>query len=130
MSEGLEMDPSADEPEHVLSPEEEAVIEGDRRFFARHTERRHRLRLAGRAEAALASRTSGEPFSGDAWFAVVRQIIPGVRVKLFFTGPAGNDTDVGEAECRWLYERARAGNLLTKKIEQSLATVLPSKARE
>ena len=108
----------------------DAVCEGDRRFFERFPERRHRLRLAGPTEAALASRTSGEPFSGEKWFAVVHQIIPGVRVKLFFTGPAGNDTDVGEAECRWLYERARAGNLLTKKIEQSLATVLPSKARE
>lgn len=93
----------------ISPPELEAVIEGDRRFFARHTERNYRIRLMARAEIASGERAGfhfGPPLPGMRWVALIRQVHPGARFKAFCQFGEGADLDQPEAVCRDFYERA------------------------
>lgn len=88
-----------------LAEQVDLVLESDRRFFERRPGRDHRIRLAAIAEIET-GRLVGEMKGGDPgyrWFVAVRQFAPGVRVRIFFGAPEGNDPDVSEVEARWLY---------------------------
>lgn len=89
------------------SPELEAVLESDRRFFRRFPGRSHRLRLMARAEIESGTRAGfefGPPQTGFCWAAVMRQVAPGVRFKAFLQIRDDLDTDAPEGVCRDLYE--------------------------
>ena len=94
-----------------LTAENERTIEADRRFFERFFWRTHRIRRASQAEVAtnalLDARWRHLP-KGAAVFAVLKQVAPGVRMRLFLWGPPDNDTDATESEARELFERFSA----------------------
>lgn len=113
-----------------LSNEVDRTIEGDRRFFERHASRSYRIRLASSAEMASFAQLTPvrELDEGDRWFVAVRQVAPGMRLRAYFTGPAENETDAPEEECRWLYERAKPPG--TCAIERQLEAFAQTKGGE
>lgn len=95
-----------------MSCELDRVLEGDRRFFRRHPDRRHRVRLASSAEvttneAILGRRLRLPP--GHSHFVAVRQIVPGVRERVFLHGSSHASTDVPEMVARKIFQETRRG---------------------
>lgn len=91
------------------------ILEGDARFFARHSARNHRFRLAGRAEAEMLAHVheSGEVAlpRGERWYCVVRQVAPGCQIRHFVPNVEGIDTDVPESYAEALFNHlAPAGS--------------------
>lgn len=84
------------------------TIEADARFFARHTHRRHRLRLASQAELLTSIECFGGPRPEKGWalYALVKQIEPGVRARGFVIRLAGLDTDISEELCAEFFNMA------------------------
>jgi len=94
-----------------LTADNESTIEADRRFFERFFWRSDRIRRASQAELAMnvLLDTKWEHLPDDAAaFVAVKQIAPGVRMRVFMWGAPGNDTDVSEDKARELYERFSA----------------------
>lgn len=103
-----------------LSARIDRIIESDRRFFRRKPWRRHRVRLASGPEIEVQSLLTGCPRvlpPKNAYYIAVRQIQPGMRVRVLFASTAGNDTDIPEAEARWIYERFGRGALTVEDEE-------------
>jgi hypothetical protein len=85
------------------------VTQADRRFFERFRSRQHRVRLASQAEIEQNAIVEGEPQAipaGCRIFTVVRNIAPGVRLRLFTFGLEGADTDLPETTARAIFEAA------------------------
>jgi len=74
------------------------VTEGDRRFFDCHKHRNHQLRQAAQVEIEL-ERAGMEPPSGTRWFTIVRQLRPGMRLRLIVPLPEATEPDLSEREC-------------------------------
>jgi len=87
------------------------VTDGDARFFERFPERQHRVRLASAAEVETDAILKGEPdistASGSRWVTIVKQLAPGVRLRVVerSIGRDGNDFDLSEEMTRWAYDR-------------------------
>jgi hypothetical protein len=83
----------------------ERVTKNDRKFFVRHQHRKHRLRPAAQIEIEV-ERGGMEPPPGSRWFTIVRQLLPGVRVRLIV--PLSDDIkkDLSEQECELLLRLA------------------------
>lgn len=93
----------------VAPPELEAAVEADRRFFERRPARSHCIRHTGRAEIAAAERAGcglDPALPGFRWFTAVRQLAPGVRVRVYLQAPAMCETDVPEDMAAALYRRS------------------------
>ena len=86
----------------------DVIVEGDRRFFARHHDRNHRLRLAARAEVDMLRHVHGaedvELPPGERFYVVVRQIAPGCQVRHFAPNVDGIDCDVPESYAAALFD--------------------------
>jgi hypothetical protein len=86
----------------------DCLTDGDRRFFDCHKHRNYRLRQAGQIEIEPKEITTGarmEPPSGKRWFTIVRQVRPGVRVRLSIALPETTGPDISERECEALFIR-------------------------
>jgi hypothetical protein len=100
----------------------EKATQADARFFERFPYRQHRVHLAARAEIERDALLSGaglhipREFS---YFMAVKNIAPGVRLRLRIIGLEGSDTDVSEEVARAIYEGARTPE--AEKLEQHLA---------
>src|SRR5271165_2786347 len=80
----------------------ERVTDGDRRFFERHKRRNHRLRPAAQIEIEqneIIEDHRWELPRGWAWFTIVQQIAPGLRVRVFIELPETTDPDISERAC-------------------------------
>jgi hypothetical protein len=90
----------------------------DRRFFERHPNRTHRVRLASRVEVETQALLKGvdlTPAPGSSYYVAVRQEVPGLRLRLLFATDAGNETDVSEEEARFVFEWFSGGSLTNRK---------------
>jgi hypothetical protein len=92
-----------------LSNGVDRVTHADRLFFERHPDRKHRLRLASRAEIEQEELLRGAVL----WapppcriFAAVRNVAPGVRLKLMIRGVEDAETDLDEATALAIFEAA------------------------
>lgn len=91
----------------------ERVIEADRRFFRRHADRVHRVRLASANEVRMhfaAGCAESDLDNGERLFCVVANVTAGFRLRAFFPGPAANAAhadDIGETEAAWLFEQVK-----------------------
>jgi len=83
------------------------VTQADRLFFERFPHRMHRVRLASQAEIEqqemLESAVLWNP-PGCRVFAVVRNIAPGVRLRLMVRGLEGAETDLSEQMAAAIFE--------------------------
>jgi hypothetical protein len=85
------------------------VTQADRLFFERFPNRQHRVRLASQAEIGQQEIMEGKPQAippGCRIFTAVRNIAPGVRLRLFTFGLEGSETDLSEAWARAIFETA------------------------
>jgi len=102
--------------EHV-----EAVCDGDRLFFEKFPARKHRVRPAHPAEVAqheLIQQCQLSAPAGGRLFTVVRNIMPGIRIRLCIVGPENAQPDVGEKMARKLFEALAPAQL--REIEAGL----------
>lgn len=92
---------------HALGDAVMRELDGDRRFFERRPHRSYRLRRAFPAEGEQVSILIGGecPMRASALFTAVRQLTPGVRVRIFFLGPRDLETDVSDAEAAECFHR-------------------------
>ena len=82
-----------------LAPHIDRITEADRVFFEQHPDRKHRLRFASDVEIAELEVVRGEVMTlppGMRHFAIVRNVAPGVRLRVFVTNARHATTDVPE----------------------------------
>jgi hypothetical protein len=103
-----------------LADKVDRVTQADRRFFERRPDRQHRVRLAGMAEFERHELLNGplEIPPGFQLFTVVRNVAPGVRMRLFLPATEGRETDVCEATARVIFETIATPQVL--KIEAQM----------
>ena len=80
------------------------ISEADRKYFERFAYRRHRVRVAGRVELEedriLLGRARSLP-PGRQLYTAVRNVRPGLRLRMMFHGPADADPELfSEAKAR------------------------------
>lgn len=99
----------------VMRADADRMAEADRRFFKRHPDRKHRVRLASSSEAELLMKVYGHGTAaclpdGFRWFVCVRQIDPrtSTRIRVLIPGQQGIETDASEVECARLFDTVRA----------------------
>jgi hypothetical protein len=92
-----------------LADRVDRASQSDRRFFERFPNRQHRIRLASRAEIEQEELLRGAVL----WapppcriFAAVRNVAPGVRLKLMIRGVEDAETDLDEATALAIFEAA------------------------
>jgi hypothetical protein len=112
----------------VLAERVDKITQADARFFERRPDRQHRVRRASPAEIEQA-----EIVGGPVWvppecavFTVVRNIAPGVRLRVFMRAPADSDTDVSEEVVRTIYEAAATEK--TREIEAGMRKAMEARA--
>ncbi|TNC07096.1 hypothetical protein FF100_33515 [Methylobacterium terricola] len=110
-----------------LSPEAERATDGDRRFFERRPDRRHRLRRASHAEveqmAIVAGGAAAPPGAG--WFVVVRFVAPGARLRGFVLGPLGlTGKELPEDEAGRLWALYAARNPHVAQLEHDMSAAV------
>lgn len=100
-----ELTPSQRRRLDASAEELDKVCASDARFFERRPERQHRIRRASRAERQHRDIVLGErsPPKGMVLFAVVRNLLPGFRLRLYFFAAADIDTDVSEDEAESIF---------------------------
>jgi hypothetical protein len=92
----------------ILAERAAPVIDGDRQFFERHPRRRYRVRDADPFEVALSELSTGEAIMkplGHKIFVVVSNIAPEVRMQFLIQGPETGETDLTEAQARFVFGR-------------------------
>jgi hypothetical protein len=92
-----------------LADSVDRVTQADRRFFERFPSRQHRVRLASQAEIKQQEILNGATLAvptGCRIFIVIRDIAPGVRLRLFTFGLEGAETDLPETTARAIFEAA------------------------
>jgi hypothetical protein len=90
-----------------LADRVERVKEADRLFFERFPHRKHRVRLASQAEIEQDELLRGTALGAPPpcrIFAAVRNVAPGVRLKLMIRGIEGAETDLAEEMARAIFE--------------------------
>ncbi|MCC0809524.1 hypothetical protein FPV16_25550 [Methylobacterium sp. W2] len=108
-----------------MPPEFDAVIESDRRFFARRRDRSYRVRHAAPVELQV-SREAGQTFAplvaGARWFTAVRQVARGYRVRAFYQSFDDAEVNLSEAVSRRLYAEAcgSEGHQLAEAMERAI----------
>jgi hypothetical protein len=111
-----------------LAEKVDRTTQADRRFFERRPGRQHRVRLAGQAEIAQQELFEGKPVDqplGCRIFAIVRNIAPGVRLRLFTLGVEGADTDLSETMARSIFEECATP--YTRHIEAQMRAAVAAR---
>ena len=105
------------------------TVEGHREFFDRNKDRSHRLRLAPRAEitaSALADRKPADLPEDMAWYTAIRQVRPGVRLRVVMPCASGADVDIfPEDECRKIYKEGIGLSPEATKIDREAESCSP-----
>jgi hypothetical protein len=96
----------------VVLSDLDRMVTADRNFFARFPHRQHRLRLACLAEVAEYERQHGAAKvpSGHRMAIVVRNMVSGVRMRVYLYWPADTDTDIDEDYARAVFEDRKPGS--------------------
>jgi hypothetical protein len=92
-----------------LAEKVDRIMQADRRFFERFPHRQHRVRLTSQAELAQNELLEGRPATpppGCRVFTIVRNIAPGVRLRIYAFGLEGAETDLSELTARAIFEAA------------------------
>jgi hypothetical protein len=103
----------------------ERVTDADRVFFEQHPDRKHRLRLASEVEIAQNEILSGEVNilpPGMRHFAIVRNVAPGARLRVFVTNAKHATTDVPEDLTAAIFDAVAPPKL--HQVEASLRAAL------
>lgn len=106
----------------------ERMVEADAKFFDRFPHRSHRVRPASRSEMEanrLASGHKSLPASpGKRWFAVVKQIGPGVRARVFIENDADVEWEMDELHAEIVYDLQAKPGTQAYALEQQLRAIM------
>ncbi|MCC0808061.1 hypothetical protein FPV16_17900 [Methylobacterium sp. W2] len=105
-----------------MTAEADAMRESDRLFFERFPHRQHRVRRLSKAELAQFEEATGTtllvPSQADALFVIIKNLAPGVRLRIHTLGPADETgDDAPEAMVAALWNRKAASNPFLLKQE-------------
>jgi hypothetical protein len=96
---GIELNDAQRSQMQRLAEHVDKVTESDRLYFEQHPDRKHRLRHTHLAELAQHEIVQGMAICADPgrrFFTLVRNVAPGVRLRLLFQGPEAGETDIDE----------------------------------
>jgi hypothetical protein len=111
-----------------LAERVDRVAQADARFFERFPNRKHRVRLASQAELGQYKIIDGGPVflpPGCRFFVVVRNVVPGARLRLFVRGLEFSETDLSEEMALAVFESAATDQ--TREIEAELRRALEAR---
>jgi hypothetical protein len=87
------------------------ITDADRKFFEHFPLREHRVRLAGRAEIQYGALLAGESPRRLPpelyYYAIIKNVAPGARLRVIVIGDEGWDTQLSKQEARERFEAAR-----------------------
>jgi hypothetical protein len=92
-----------------LTDQVDRVTQADRAFFKRRPDRAHRVRLAALAEIKQEELMVGGTMivpAGYSAFIAVRNMAPGIRLRVMTLAPEGAETDLPEEMARSIFEKA------------------------
>lgn len=104
-----------------LADRVDRVTQSDRRFFERFPNRQHRVRLASQAEIEQNTVLIGAEMVLPPWqqhFVAVKNVAPGMRMRLTVVGPTDAETDLDEETARIIYEIVN--NDQARKVEAQM----------
>jgi hypothetical protein len=104
----------------ALGKHVDEVTSGDRIYFEQHPHRRHRIRVSHLAEIAQNEIIDGKPWTpppGWKWFTIVRNMVSGVRTRLYSIYYDDAPTDVDEATARKIYQYLETERTRTLEAE-------------
>ena len=110
-----------------LQDKVDLILEADARFFDRHRDRNHRLRLAGQAEVEILQEIHATEFRippGERLYCVVRQIEPGTRMRNYVPNERELDTDIPEDQAAWLFDHLSPAGSQGARAEACIRQVL------
>lgn len=89
------------------APKVDEITEADRRYFERFPHRQHRLRPASMAEVSdyetMARGLKPVP-PGYRYHVVIRNVVPGIRLRVYLLWPASAETEISEDLARQVFE--------------------------
>jgi hypothetical protein len=98
------------------------ITDADRKFFGRFPHREHLVRLAGHAEIEYSALLAGESprhLPPELYhYAIIKNVAPGVRLRVIVIGDEGWDTELSEQDARERFEAARTTQV--SQIEQEM----------
>ncbi len=112
-----------------LADRVDRVTNADRLFFERRPDRMHRVRLASQAEIGQNEILEGKPQwlpPGCRIFCIVRNIAPGIRLRLYTFGLEGSETDLNEAWAQAIFEASATPR--TWEIEAQMRAAAEARA--
>ncbi|TGN75943.1 hypothetical protein EOW77_0032255 [Bradyrhizobium yuanmingense] len=113
-----------------LSAANDRMSQADKKFFERFPDRRHRVRLAHKAEVEAGAVVNGlnptQLPSDFKHFVAVKFLSPDCRMRLGFIGLEGSETDVSEALAAAIFEAAKSDQPRAAEIEEKFARALAS----
>jgi hypothetical protein len=106
-----------------LAAHVDMITDADGKFFDRFPHRRDRVRIAGRAEIEQKALLTGEGTPrlppDKSYYAIIKNLAPGSRLRMIVVGNEGWDTEVSEQEARERFEAERTSQV--SQIEQEMA---------
>ncbi|UFW75487.1 hypothetical protein [Bradyrhizobium sp. WU425] len=104
------------------------MSQADKKFFERFSDRRHRIRLAHKAEVEAGAVVNGK---NNTWlprefkhFVAVKSLSPECRIRLGFIGMEGAETDLSETRAAAIFEAAKSINPEASLIEEQFVEML------
>lgn len=114
-----------------LSAANDRMSQADKKFFERFPDRRHRVRLAHKAEVEAGAVVNGvNPTRLPAeykHFVAVKFLSPDCRMRLSFIGLEGSETDVSEAIAAAIFDAAKSEQPRAAAIEESFRRALENR---
>lgn len=116
----------------AAAPAVDRITAADAAFFRRFPHRRHRLRRMGANEReqmlAAGGQDSAKP--DEAWAVAVREVVPGARMRRFFTCRADTDLDQPESIAAGIFQQLAENDPRTAAMEAQIRAVMGQKANE
>jgi hypothetical protein len=116
-----------------LSAANDRMSQADKKFFERFPGRRHRVRLAHKAEVEAGAVVNGmNPTrlpSEFKHFVAVKLLSPDCRMRLGFIGLEGSETDVSETIAAAIFEAAKSEQPRAALIEREWTRALANSGR-
>ncbi|TFV71692.1 hypothetical protein E4K64_25530 [Bradyrhizobium frederickii] len=104
------------------------MSQADKKFFERFPGRRHRVRLAHKAEVEAGAVVNGmNPTrlpNEFKHFVAVKSLSPDCRLRVGFIGLEGSETDVSEAVAKAIFEAAKSDQPRAAAIEEKFTRAL------
>ncbi|MCC0809123.1 hypothetical protein FPV16_23470 [Methylobacterium sp. W2] len=115
-----------------MSVEADAMCVSDRLFFERFPWRQHRFRRLAQAELAQLEEATGAilfvPSQAESIFVLVKNLAPGVRLRMHVLGPndqTGDDATEEMVSAFWKARAARCPDVIRQEVALQKAMRLP-----